>query len=311
MGKSHQFPFYSSNFVATSPLELIYSDVWGPAIVSAGGYKYYVSFIDSYSRFTWLFLLKRKSDVTQAFLQFQAKVERQLQRKIINFQSDWGGEYQGLNSYLRTCGIHHRVSCPHTHQQNGAAERKHRHIVDMGLTLLAHSSLPLKLWDEAFSTSCHLINRLPSPTIDNTTPLERLFHTKPDYDFLRIFGCACWPNLRPFNDRKLAFRSLRCVFVGYSTMHRGYKCMDPNTGRVYLSRDVTFDESCFPFAESSPQNSSPEVTESSLCPLSVQPVPVPAPLPPVLHASPPHDSQVAPSMPSSASSDHPVEKNHW
>jgi hypothetical protein len=66
------------------------------------------------------------------------------------------------------------VSCPHAHQQNGAVERKHHRIVKVGLALLSHVSMPLKFWNEAFLTDAYLINRLPSKTIDNLTPLERL-----------------------------------------------------------------------------------------------------------------------------------------
>ena len=69
-GKSHQLPFPVSSRVATAPLEIIYSDVWGSAQTSVSGHQYYVSFIDAYSRFTWLYLLKHKSDVFQIFLQF-------------------------------------------------------------------------------------------------------------------------------------------------------------------------------------------------------------------------------------------------
>ena len=132
--------------------------------------------------------------------------------------------------------------------KNGPAERKHRHIVEVGLSLLAHASMPLKFWDEAFLTAVYLINRLPSKVITSATPFERLFKDKYDYSFLRIFGCACWPNLRPYNNRKLQFRSKQCVFLGYSGLHKGYKCLDISTGRVYISRDVIFDESIFPFA---------------------------------------------------------------
>ena len=80
---------------------------------------------------------------------------------------------------------------------------QNRHIVEVGLSLLAHASMPLKFWDEAFITATSLINRLPSKIINNQTPLERLFHQTPDYSSLRTFGCACWPNLRPYNARKL------------------------------------------------------------------------------------------------------------
>jgi histone deacetylase 1/2 len=134
--KSHQLPYSLSSFVAKFPLELVYSDVWGPATVSVGGYKYYVSFIDAFSKFTWIYLLHAKSEVEQVFVRFQTHVERLLGRKILRIQSDWGGEYQHLHKYLQTHGISHHVSCPYTHQQNGAAERKHRHMLKLDLLFL-------------------------------------------------------------------------------------------------------------------------------------------------------------------------------
>ena len=89
-GKSHQLPFSVSTHIVKTPLELVFSDVWGPAQLSVSGHEYYVSFIDAYSRFTWIYLLKHKSDVFNVFLQFQAHVERLLDHKIIHVQSDWG-----------------------------------------------------------------------------------------------------------------------------------------------------------------------------------------------------------------------------
>jgi histone deacetylase 1/2 len=73
-GKSHQLPFSVSNYVAKNSLELIYSDVWGHVQTSVSGHNYYVSYIDAYSHFTWIYLLKRKSDVFDIFLQFQSHV---------------------------------------------------------------------------------------------------------------------------------------------------------------------------------------------------------------------------------------------
>jgi histone deacetylase 1/2 len=167
-------------------------------------------------------------------------------------QTDWGGEYEKLHGFLKKIGITHHVSCPHAHQQNGSAQRKHRHIVEVGLALLAHASMPLKFWDEAFLTATFLINLLPSKVIDFDNHIERLLGNSPNYDALRIFGCACWPNLRPYNNKKHAFRSTRCVFLGYSPYHKGVKCLDPSTSHVYISRDVVFDESVFPFVSLNP-----------------------------------------------------------
>jgi hypothetical protein len=105
-------------------------------------------------------------------------------------QSDWGGKCFTLNKYLSEQGITHRISCPHTHQQNGAIGRKHQHIVETG-----HSSLSSSFWADAFQTSCYLINRMPTPLVRNKSPFEVLFQTQTDYSFLHVFKCACWPNL--------------------------------------------------------------------------------------------------------------------
>ena len=140
------------------------------------------------------------------------------------------------------------MSCPHTQEQNGVVERKHRHIVENSLALLVKSSIPLKYWDEAFRTVVFLHNRLPTPILKQKCPLELLFKTKTNYSFLKVFGCACYPNTRPFNKHKLQFRSTVCTFMGYNLNHKGYKCLDSN-GKLYISRDVIFDETTFPFAQ--------------------------------------------------------------
>jgi hypothetical protein len=106
-------------------------------------------------------------------------------------QTDWGGKYQKLSAFFDRVGIAHLVSCPHTHQQNGAAEHKHCHIVEVGLALVAHAFMSLKFWDEAFQTANFLINHLPTPVLNHTSPIEKLFATQPAYTFLRTFGCAC------------------------------------------------------------------------------------------------------------------------
>jgi hypothetical protein len=144
------------------------------------------------------------------------------------------------------------VSCPHAHQQNGAIECKHHHIVEVGLALLSHASMSLKYWDEVFLTPAYLINHLPSKVIDNLTPLECLLNQKLNYSALHTFGCACWPYLRPYNSHKLQFMSKQCVFLGYNDLHKGYKCLDVSFGRIYISRDVIFDEEVFPFSNLHP-----------------------------------------------------------
>lgn len=171
LGKSHKLPFSSSTTEYHSPLELVHSDLWGPApITSSLGYSYYIVFIDAFSRYTWLFLLKQKSDALTAFLHFKAQAELQFNTKLKMLQSIGGGEYSPISSFCLSNGIIHRKSCPHTPQQNRISERKHRHITETALTLLAKASMPLKYWDEAVCTSVYLINRLPSSTLSNLSP---------------------------------------------------------------------------------------------------------------------------------------------
>jgi hypothetical protein len=174
-------------------------------------------------------------------------MENLLSCKIKQIQTDGGGEYNShpFKQFLATHGIHHRITCPHTSQQNGIAERKHRHVIETSLALLAQSHLPPKFWVEACLTAVYLINRMPSHTLQNLTPYTKLFKAKPSYSELRVFGCACYPLLQPYNKHKLEFRSKQCIFLGYSSNHKCYRCMDPNTSRIYLSRNVVFDENLF------------------------------------------------------------------
>jgi hypothetical protein len=107
--------------------------------------------------------------------------------------------------------------------------------------------MPLKYWDEAFLAATYLINRLPTKVLDFCSPLERLFQEKPNYGGLHTFGCTCWPNLRPFNMHMLQFHSKQCIFLGYNTLHKGFKCLIVAEGRVYVSQNVVFNETIYPF----------------------------------------------------------------
>jgi hypothetical protein len=104
-------------------------------------------------------------------------------------------------------------------------------------------------------TATHLINRTPTKFVDYDTPLHRLLGATPDYSGLRVFGCACWSNLFPYNSRKLQYRFMRCAFLGYSNLHKGYKCLHNLSGRIYISHDVVFNEAIFPFAQLQPSAS--------------------------------------------------------
>ena len=104
--------------------------------------------------------------------------------------------------------------------------------------------MDLKFWWEAFASTTYFLNRLPTMVMKNFSPFEALYGRKPDYNFLRVFGCACFPYLQPYNRHKLAFRTSKCLFLGYSPFHKEYRCLHPS-GRVYIARTVAFDENAF------------------------------------------------------------------
>ncbi|KAG8489820.1 hypothetical protein CXB51_017861 [Gossypium anomalum] len=166
----------------------------GPASVSCGNNWYYIAFVD--------------------------------------FQSDWGGEYHAFTSLLASQGIIHCITCPHTSEQNGVVERKHRHIVNMGLTLLAQAGLSMEYWGYAFCCAVHLINRLPTVALKGQTPFQALYGHAPTYDHLRMF----------------------------SPHHKGYQCRLPS-GKIVVSRHVVFDEARFLSSTAAP-NSAPVQSSS-------------------------------------------------
>lgn len=236
----------------SKPLERIYCDLWGPSpIVSNQGFCFYVVFVDDCTRFSWFYPLHNKAEFFQVFMCYKNLVENQFNTKIKEFQSDGGGEFinHQMKQYLAENGINHRISCPYTPEQNGLAERKHRHFVELGMSMMFQCHLPLQFWVEAFATASHLINLLPSVILNNKSPHELLFQTKPDYSSLRVFGSACYPCLRSIQAHKLEPKSLQCVFLGYSSQYKGYRCLYPPTNKVYISRHVIFDEECFPFKD--------------------------------------------------------------
>ena len=125
--------------LATKYFDLIHNDVWGPSLVSSHEkFKYYMTFIDDHSRFTWVYFLRSKSEVFRTFTEFLVYVDNQFSTSIKILRTDSGGEYlfTEFQAFLASKGIIHQRSCPSTPQQNGVAERKNRHFLDVVRTHL-------------------------------------------------------------------------------------------------------------------------------------------------------------------------------
>ncbi|PKU81649.1 Retrovirus-related Pol polyprotein from transposon TNT 1-94 [Dendrobium catenatum] len=258
MAKSHKLVFHNSITNSTAPFQLIHSDVWGPAPqASLDGFKYYVLFIDDYTRFCWIYPMHYKHETFTKFKNFCHLVTTQFNLTPKALRSDGGGEFTSTDfkSFLAQQGILHQISCPHTPEQNGVAERKHRHLLELTRTLLLQASLPHRFWAESLSTANYLINRLPSKPLSYQTPYHRLYGKDPSYTHLRVFGCLCFPWLKPYTMNKLSPRSQECIFLGYSSSHKGYKCYSMSTGKMHISRHVVFHEHVFPLASHQLPNS--------------------------------------------------------
>ena len=252
LSKFARLPFNSSVSRACKPFEIVHSDIWGPILESFDGFRYFVTFIDDFTRITWLYLLKHKSETFNAFTDFYQLVSTQFSSKIQTLRSDNGSEYMSnkMKQFLSFNGVVHQTSCVGTPQQNGIAERKNRDLLEKTRAIMFNANIPKKYWSQAVLTATYLINRLPSRVLNSKSPLEVLKNRKIDLSHLKVFGCICYVHIQANTRDKLDPRAVKCVFLGYSSTQKGYKCFNPSTRKLMVSRDVKFDESSFFFPDS-------------------------------------------------------------
>lgn len=219
-------------------------------IKNVSGARWFLSFVDDHTRLTWVFLMKNKSEVSQIFQNFNTMIQTQFNTKIQVLKTDNAKEYfkDSLSSYLLHQSILHISSCVDTPQQNGVAERKNRHLLEVARCLLFSSHVPNFFWGEAVLTAAYLINRMPSRVLGFHCPRKVLLNFFPHTRIVsadlpqKIFGCTAYVHVHSQHRTKLDPRSLKCIFLGYSPHKKGYKCYSPHTRKIYTSRDVTFVE---------------------------------------------------------------------
>jgi len=205
---------------------------------SIGKARYIVTFVDDYSRWCEIRLLKRKDKVLTAFKDFKAMAERLHGRKIIFLQTDNGKEYINatFDDFLRENGIRRRLTITHMPEQNGVAERMNRTLLDMTRCLLIESQLPTSFWGEAN----YLRNRCPSKSLGGKTPYEKWTGSVPDISHLQPFGTEVYTLDRDPTKGKLDPRSRKGVLVGYSDESKGYRVWLTEEKKIDITRDVKF-----------------------------------------------------------------------
>lgn len=241
-------PFKTVEHRSSGLLYLIHSDLADfKNTVSKGGKMYYVSFIDDFSRYTRIFLLRTKDEVAEMFIKYKLEVENQLNKKIKRLRSDRGGEYNtlGLKDFCEKNGIIHEFSAPYTPQQNGIAERKNRTLKDMMNAMLLCSGLPKNMWGEALLSACYILNKVPHKRLDKT-PYELWKGFAPNLNFLKVWGCLAKVGIPTHKRSNIGPKTYDTVFIGYAHNSAAYRFLSLNDYSISESRDAEFFEHIFP-----------------------------------------------------------------
>jgi transposase InsO family protein len=246
LGRQTRRPFDGATEKDLDPLDLISFDLWGPSRVqSAGGKIYLMIIVDAGTSYKYGEYLSDKSDSTTlaTFEIFRAMAETLTGKKIRRLRTDRAFESAAWNDYCQRHGITHEFTAPYSSAQNGLAERAIRTTMDDVRTLLRDSNLGHSYWAEAAAYSIHTRNLIPSRRHPNRIPLESFSRKRQGVAHLRVFGAKCWAKVpSALGGSKLDPRSVECRLLGYASGSGNYKVQDFTSRRVFVSRDVIFEE---------------------------------------------------------------------
>ena len=232
-------------FTATQILDVIHSDVMGPiSITSWTGKRYILTFIDEFSRKSWIFLLEDKKEVPRITINFFTYLKVQFKHDIKSFHTDHGTEYENrkILNYCKKHGIVKTYSPPHSPQNNGLAERFNYTIANCARTLLRWAKMSLEFWDYAMNYANTLYNITPHKGIKNQIPNEIFYKKKVELKYLKVFGCIAYYKDYSQKNVKVGSKGLKGVFLGFNNESHCYIIMDLTDYRIHLVNEVVFEE---------------------------------------------------------------------
>jgi hypothetical protein len=261
--KSHKSPFNTRPVErAKYPLQKVHSDICGPLPeVTLQGHRYFLTFIDDYSRFTFIYVIARRSDLHASYEDFRRRAvcvfrndveileyrDNKYDPEIQVLQADNAKEYEKLGRTISaTYGTKAQFTNAYTPAQNGVAERRMRTLLERTRAFLIDGGLSKRLWGEAVKHANSLINCTPSSVTMGKTPYELWNDRKPSMMYFRVFGCVAYAHIDDEHRNKLEPRARLCMYVGIPDHKRGYRLLDPATGHIVYSRNVQFREHKFP-----------------------------------------------------------------
>ncbi|KAJ9561594.1 hypothetical protein OSB04_006754 [Centaurea solstitialis] len=246
-GKQTRASFKSKQISSiNSPLQLLHMDLFGPVNVqSIAGKKYTLVIVDEYSRYTWVFFLRSKSDAPEEIILFVRKMERLNNLTVRSIRSDHGTEFKNstLETFFDQKGISQNFSSVRTPQQNGVAERRNRTLIEAARSMLSEANLATQFWAEAVNTACYTQNRSLIVKRFRRTPYELFRNRKPSIEHLHIFGCVCYILNNKDNLGKFDSKSDDGIFLGYSSISKTYRVFNKRRQAIEETIHVKFDES--------------------------------------------------------------------
>lgn len=246
VGKQTRSPYPSHTiYRAKKRLELIHGDLCGPVSPRTPiGNRYFMLLVYNFSRVTWVYLLKTKDKAFQTFKNFRMKVAVETSEMIKVFRTGRGGEFHSKNftMYCNETSLERHYTLSYSPLQNGIVERRNRTVLEMVRSNLKAMSIPAVLWGEAVNHAVYVLNRVCTKALKESTLYKMWTGRKPNVSHLRVFGCLAHMMIAKNHLKKLDERSKRVVHLGIEKGSKSYELLDPDTGKVYVSRNVVFEE---------------------------------------------------------------------